>query len=100
MESAQRKIFVQIIIYAISDIPPVKCFEHWKINVGDLSLQYAKDIEARKIALTISLAYCTIKEWYYLFREQEKVPEVNQNEGELYSFGIPTYPQRLSHFFH
>lgn len=48
----------------------------------DVSLQYAKDREARKIALTISLA---IKEWYYLVREQEKVPEVDQNEVELYS---------------
>ena len=59
----------------------------------------AKDREERKIALAIFLAYCTIKEWYYLIRQQEKVPEVNQNEGELYSFGITTYPQRLSHFF-
>ena len=83
----------------MSDIPPVRSFEPWKINVVDVSLQYAKDGEARKIALTISLAYCTIKEWYYLIREQEKVPEFNQNEGELYSFGIPTYTQRLSHFF-
>ena len=59
----------------------------------------AKDREERKIALAIFLAYCTIKEWYYLIRQQEKLPEVNQNEGELYSFGITTYPQRLSHFF-
>ena len=59
----------------------------------------AKDREERKIALAIFLAYSTIKEWYYLIRQQEKVPEVNQNEGELYSFGITTYPQRLSHFF-
>ena len=84
----------------MSDIPPVKPFEPWKINVVDVSLQYAKHREARKIVLTISLAYCTIKEWYYLVREQEKVPEVNQNEGELYSFRIPTYSQRLSYFFH
>ena len=40
-----------------------------------------------------------MKERYYLVREQEKVPEVNQNEGVLYSFGILTYPQRLSLFF-
>ena len=39
-----------------------------KINVGDTSLQYARDREARKIALTIVLAYSTIKEWYYLVR--------------------------------
>ena len=85
----------------MSDIPPVKSFEPWKINVVNVSLQYAKDREvARKIALTISLASCTIKEWYYLVRGQEKVPEVNQHKGELYSFSIPTYSQRLSHFFH
>ena len=85
----------------MSDIPPVKSFEPWKINVVNVSLQYAKDREvARKIALTISLASYTIKEWYYLVREQEKVPEGNQHKGELYSFSIPTYSQRLSHFFH
>ena len=76
------------------------------LNIGKLTLwtshcnMQKTDREARKIALAISLAYCTLKEWYYLVREQEKVPEVNQNDGELYSFGIPTYPQRLSHFFH
>ena len=79
----------------MSDIPPVKSFEPWKINVGDISLQYARDREARKIALTIALAYSTIKEWYYLVRGQEKVREVDHNEGEIFSFGIPTYLQRF-----
>ena len=47
----------------MSDIPPVKSFEPWKINAVDVSLQYAKDREvARKIALTIFLASCTIKD--------------------------------------
>ena len=69
----------------MSDIPPVKSFEPWKINVVDVSLQYAKDREvARKIALTIFLASCTIKEWYYLVREQEKIPEVNQHKTRHY----------------
>ena len=90
----QRELFKKLFIFC-------QIYQTWTliINVVDISLQYAKDREARKIASTISLAYCTIKEWYYLVREQGKVPEVDQNEGELYSFGIPTYPQRLSHFF-
>ena len=79
----------------MSDIPPVQSFEPWKINVGDTSLQYARDREARKIALTIVLAYSAIKEWYYLVRCQEKVQEVDHNKGEIFSFGIPTYPRRL-----
>ena len=48
----------------------------------------------KKIALTIALAYSTIKEWYYLVRGQEKVQEVDHNEGEIFSFGIPTYLRR------
>lgn len=79
----------------MSDIPPVKSFEPWKINVGDISLQYARDREARKIALTIGLAYSTIKEWYYLVGGQEKVQEVDHNKGEMFSFGISTYPRRF-----
>ena len=40
----------------MSDIPPVKSFEPWKINIVDVSRQCAKDKEARKVALTISSA--------------------------------------------
>ena len=57
----RKKLFGAVFIYAMSDIPPVKSFEPWKINVGDISLQYARDRAARKIALTIALAYSTIK---------------------------------------
>ena len=66
----------------------------WKINVVDISLQYARDREARKIALTIALAYSTINEWYYLVRGEEKAQEVDHREGQIFSFGIPTYPGR------
>ena len=59
------KIFVQKFIYAMS--------QSWKINAVGVSLQYAKDREARKIALTISLA--NGMQWYYLVREQERVPD-------------------------
>ena len=83
----------------MSDIPLVKSYEPWKINVGDISLQYARDREARKIALTIALAYSTIKEWYYLVRGQEKFREVDHNEGEIISFGIPTYPRKFFIYF-
>ena len=69
---------------AMSDITPIKSFQPWKIDVVDTSLNYAKDREARKIALTISLAYTTIKEWYYLVREQEQVQGFDQSgEGKL-----------------
>ena len=78
-------------IYAMSDITPIKSFQPWKINVVETSLQYARDREDRKIALTISLANPTINEWYCLVREQEKVHDVRQDEGELSSFHVPTY---------
>lgn len=41
----------------------------------DTLLRYAyKYKQAREIALTISLSFATIKEWYYLVKEQEKFP--------------------------
>ena len=76
-------------MYAMSDITPIKSFQPWKIDVVDTSLNYAKDREARKIALTISLAYTTIKEWYYLVREQEQVQGFDQSgEGKLFLLNI------------
>ena len=69
----------------MSDITPIKSFQPWKIDVVDTSLNYAKDREARKIALTISLAYTAIKEWYYLVREQEQFQDFDQSgEGKLF----------------
>ena len=55
------------------DITPIKSFQPWKIDVVDKSLNYAKDREARKIALTFSSAYATIKEWDYLVSKREQV---------------------------
>ncbi|CAH3037652.1 unnamed protein product [Pocillopora meandrina] len=56
----------------MSEIPPNKSFQPWNIDVVDASLQYARNIATRKVALTISLAYSTIEEWYYLVRESNK----------------------------
>ena len=81
----------QIFISAMSEIPPNKLFQPWNIDIVDTSLQYARNIATRKVALTISLAYSTIKEWYYLVREQEKFQAAGQNanssvqEGELFN---------------
>ena len=81
----------QIFVSAMSEIPPNKLFQPWNINIVDTSLQYARYIATRKVALTISLAYSTIKEWYYLVREQEKFQAAGQNanfsfqEGELFN---------------
>ena len=69
----------------MSDITPIKSFQPWKIDVVDTSLNYAKDREARKIALTISLAYTADREWYYLVREQEQFQDFDQSgEGKLF----------------
>ena len=39
-------------------------------------MKYVRDyLEAANVALTISLDYATIKEWYYLVKEQGKFPE-------------------------
>lgn len=62
----------QIFISAMSEIPPNKSFQPWNIDIVDASLQYARNIATRKVALTISLAYSTIEEWYYLVRESNK----------------------------
>lgn len=81
----------QIFISAMSEIPPNKLFQPWNIDIVDTSLQYARNIATRKVALTISLAYSTIKEWYYLVREQEESQAAGQNanssfqEGELFN---------------
>lgn len=81
----------QIFISTISEIPPNKSFQPWNIDIVDTSLQYARNIATRKVALTVSLAYSTIKEWYYLVREQEKFQAAGQNayssfqEGELFN---------------
>lgn len=80
----------QIFISATSKIPPNKSFQPWNIDIVDTSLQYARNIATRKVALTI-LAYSTIKEWYYLAREQEESQAAGQNanssfqEGELFN---------------
>ena len=76
-------------MYVMSNITPIKSFQPWKIDVVDTSLNYAKDREARKIALAISLAYTTIKKWYYLVREQEQVQGFDQSgEGKLFLLNI------------
>ena len=43
----------------MSEIPPNKSFQPWNIDIVDTSLQYARNIATRKVALTISLAYST-----------------------------------------
>ena len=63
----------------MSGIPPRTSFQPWKIFLVETSLKYARDyLEAANVALTISLDYATIKEWYYLVKEQEKFPEDGQ----------------------
>ena len=69
------------------DITPIKSFQPWKIDVVDKSLNYAKDREARKIALTFSSAYATIKEWDYLVSKREQVQGFYQG-GEVISFDV------------
>ena len=69
------------------DITPIKSFQPWKIDVVDKSLNYAKDREARKIALTFSSAYATIKEWDYLVSKREQVQGFDQG-GEVISFDV------------
>jgi len=53
----------------------------------DKSLQYARDGVTRKVAITISLAYSTIKEWYYLEREQEKFQAAGKNANSSHQEG-------------
>ena len=81
----------------MSDITPSKSFQPWKTYVVESSLQYAfKSKQARQIALTICLYYSTIKEWYYLVKEQQKFQEDDHDssssyqdeEGEWFSFYI------------
>ena len=63
----------------MSDIPPRTSFQPWKFFLVETSLKYVRDyFEAANVALTISLDYATIKEWYYLVKEQEKFPEYEQ----------------------
>ena len=69
----------KIFINTMSEIPLNRSFKPWNIDIVDKSLQYARDVATRKVALTISLAYSTIKEWYYLVREQEKFQAADQN---------------------
>ena len=100
MKNAQRRFVFFLFGGSLAGIVVLPRFDSSAVfPVVDVSLQYAKDREERKIALTLCLVYCTIKEWNSLIRQQEKVTKVNQNEGEFYSFGITTYPQSLCHFF-
>ena len=55
----------------MSDIPPELPFNLGNFFLVETSLKY-------DVALTISLDYATIKEWYYLVKEQEKFPEDEQ----------------------
>ena len=71
----ESKIFID----TMSEIPPNSSFQPWNIDIVDKSLQYARNIATRKVALTISLAYSTITKWYYLVREQEKFQAAGQN---------------------
>ena len=71
----------------MSEIPQNSSFQPWNINIVDKSLQYARNIATRKVALTISLTYSTIKEWYYLVREQEKFQAVGQNANSSHQEG-------------
>ena len=40
----------------MSEIPLNRPFQPWNIDIVDKSLQYARDVATRKVALTISLA--------------------------------------------
>lgn len=72
----------------MSGIPPNLSFQPWNIfDIANKSLQYARNIETRKVALTICLAYSTIKEWYYLVREQEKFQAAGQNANSSHQDG-------------
>jgi len=82
-KSWENKIFIN----AMSELPPNKSFQPWKIDIVDKSLQYARNIATRKVALTISLAYSTIKEWYYLVREQEKFQAAGQDANSSHQEG-------------
>lgn len=63
----------------MSDIPPELPFNLGNFFLVETSLKYVRDyLEAANVALTISLDYATIKEWYYLVKEQEKFPEDEQ----------------------
>lgn len=71
----------------MSGIPPNSSFEPWNIDIADKSLQYARNMATRKVALTIYLAYSTIKEWYYLVREQEKFQAAGKNANSSHQEG-------------
>ena len=65
----------------MSDVPPLKSLQPWQIYVVESSLHYAFDRNTRPIAITISLTYKDVREWYYIVSEQENVQE--QLDGEL-----------------
>ena len=71
----------------MSGIPPNSSFQPWNIDIADKSLQYARNIATRKVALIIYLAYSSIKEWYYLVREQEKFQAAGQNASSSHQEG-------------
>ena len=77
----------RIIRNAMSELPPNTSFQPWNIDIVDKSLQYARNMATRKVALTISLAYSTIKEWYYLVREQEKFQAAGQDANSSHQEG-------------
>jgi hypothetical protein len=49
----------------MSHITSLKTFQPWKIYCVESSLDYIRRRNPRQVALTISLSYATIKEWYY-----------------------------------
>ena len=59
----------------MSDVKPLKSHQPWKIYCFESSLKYVGNREAKATALTISLGYETIKEWYYLVKNQEPYTE-------------------------
>ena len=54
----------------MSDVKPLKSYQPWKIYCVESSHEYVRKREAKAPALTISLGYETIKEWYYLVKNQ------------------------------
>lgn len=70
----------------MSGILPNSSIEPWNIDIADKSLQYARNMATRKVAL-IYLAYSTIKEWYYLVREQEKFQAAGKNANSSHQEG-------------
>lgn len=66
----------------MSDITPLKSFQPWKIYCVESSLDYVRKRDSRQVALTISLSYATIKEWYYLVNNQQLEEQYHEQYGQ------------------